>query len=129
MWSSSAPCATKTNLGFYSQSFRRFSYNSPMVWHKVVIEHNKLERVQMIVGDINRVEFDPSEALSAALIDVDLYLPTLAAIRKIYDRLVPGGTIVVDDVMEGPLYDGAYQAFHQFVAATRNSNSTGRVAV
>src|SRR5436190_249281 len=106
------------NPGFYSQSFRRFSYNSPTIWRKVVIEYNKLDRVQMIVGDINRLDFEPQQRFSAALIDVDLYLPTLAAIREVYDRLTPGGTMVVDDVIKGPLYDGAYQAFHEFVAET-----------
>jgi SAM-dependent methyltransferase len=101
--------------GFNAQSFGKFSYNSASVWHKVVVEQNKLSRVRMVVGDIKRVEFDPDQCFSTALIDVDLYLPTLAALRKVYNCLVEGGTIVVDDIVEDSLYDGAYKAFHEFV--------------
>lgn len=104
--------------GFNAQSFGKFSYNSPAVWHKVVVEQNRLSRVRMIIGDIKRVEFDRGQQFSTALVDVDLYLPTLAALRKVYERLVEGGTIVVDDVVQDSLYDGAYKAFHEFVGET-----------
>jgi SAM-dependent methyltransferase len=104
--------------GFYAQSFGRFSYNSSAVWHKVVVDENRLNRVQMVVGDIKEVEFEPRQQFSTALIDVDLYLPSMVALRKVYGRLVQGGTIVVDDVVEGSLYDGAHRAFREFVSTT-----------
>jgi hypothetical protein len=49
----------KEKPGFYAQSFGRFSYNSSAVWHKVVVEENRLKRVHMVVGDIKEVEFEP----------------------------------------------------------------------
>ena len=51
-----------------------------------------------------------------ALLDVDLYRPILAVLDALYDRLPPGAIIVVDDCEPGS-FDGALQAFDEFVAA------------
>lgn len=96
-----------------------FSFNSPDLWKRTVIEHNHLERVVMVTSDIKRVTFQPGQLFSTALVDVDLYQPTKAALDKIYPLVVEGGTIVVDDVSDrGGPYDGAYSAFMDFVEAT-----------
>ena len=42
--------------------FRRFSCNSPAVWRNVV-EQNRLQRAQMVVGDIKQVQFEPGPAV------------------------------------------------------------------
>jgi hypothetical protein len=35
---------------------------------------------------------------------------------KVFDALVDGGAILVDDVLDGSTYDGAYQAYMEFCA-------------
>jgi predicted O-methyltransferase YrrM len=51
-----------------------------------------------------------------AFLDVDLYLPIKKTLPKLYDALVEGGAIVVDDVLNNTTYDGAYQAYMEFCA-------------
>jgi predicted O-methyltransferase YrrM len=47
---------------------------------------------------------------------VDLYQPTKKTLPKIFDQLVDGGVILLDDVAEGGAYDGANQAYIEFCA-------------
>ena len=47
--------------------------------------------------------------------DVDLYIPIKESIlEKFYDKLTPGGLIMVDDVKNASCWDGAHQAYHEF---------------
>ena len=53
--------------------------------------------------------------MKVALLDVDLYYPTKIALQKIYERLVPGGVILVDNChQKSYVYDGAKQAYDEF---------------
>jgi hypothetical protein len=104
----------RLNRGKQGHSYTGFSYNSKRIWERRVIQDNGLKRVKTIAQEIKRVHFDPDQMFSTALIDVDLYLPTKAALEIIYPRLVQGGTIIVDDVCEGGRYDGAFAAFMEF---------------
>lgn len=108
----------RLNRGKQRYSYRGFSYNSMRVWERNVVQDNGLKRVKIIPGDIKRVNLDPGQTFSTALIDVDLYLPTKAALEIIYPRLVRGGTIIVDDACEDGPYEGAFAAFMEF-AKTR----------
>jgi len=45
---------------------------------------------------------------------VDLYLPTKKTLIKVYDFLVDGGAILVDDVQANNKYDDAYQVYMEF---------------
>jgi O-methyltransferase len=102
------------NRGNEGYSYTGFSYNSLRVWERNVVQDNGLKRVKIIPEDIKRVHFDPKQMFSTALLDVDLYLPTKAALETIYPRLVPGGTIIVDDACEGGPFEGAFAAFKEF---------------
>jgi O-methyltransferase len=95
-------------------SYTGFSYNSVRVWERNVVQDNGFKRVKIIPEDIKRVNFDSNQMFSTALLDVDLYLPTKAALEIIYPRLVPGGTIIVDDACEGGPFEGAFAAFKEF---------------
>jgi hypothetical protein len=55
-----------------------------------------------------------SDSRWPALLDADLYLPTKRAIVTIYDALEPGGIMMVDDVTNGTVYDGAAAAYFEF---------------
>ncbi|MEO5679860.1 MAG: class I SAM-dependent methyltransferase [Acidimicrobiales bacterium] len=72
-------------------------------------------RVRAVKADIVSWVPDISEKLSFCLIDVDLYQPVKAALKKLVPLMQPGGIIVVDDCKEHPLWDGALQAYQEFV--------------
>ncbi|HVN64762.1 MAG TPA: TylF/MycF/NovP-related O-methyltransferase, partial [Candidatus Binataceae bacterium] len=78
--------------GKENYSYSAFSYNSAKIWERTVVRRNNLRRVRIIPGDIKKVRFADEQRFSTALIDVDLYLPTKAALEIIYPRLIPGGT-------------------------------------
>lgn len=61
------------------------------------------------------MNYDNLAPFKLILLDVDLYLPTKKTLPKIYDLLVDGGIVVVDDVQDNMNYDGAYQAYMEFV--------------
>ena len=79
-----------------------------------IFRRHGFDRIEVIRADI--VEL-PGSALPAevcvALMDVDLLEPTLAGLRKLYPRLVPGGTILVDDCGPGG-GKGPWQARHAY---------------
>ncbi|MGH7812730.1 MAG: TylF/MycF/NovP-related O-methyltransferase [Candidatus Binataceae bacterium] len=105
--------------GKENYSYTGFSYNSADIWRRNVVENNQLRRVRIIPEDIKKVHFDSGQAFSTALIDVDLYLPTKAALEIIYPLMAPGGTILVDDVCEDGPYEGAHAAFIEYSSANR----------
>ncbi len=51
-----------------------------------------------------------------ALIDVDLYLPTLASLETVFPKLVTCGDILVDASIENSIFDGSLQALSTFCA-------------
>jgi O-methyltransferase len=75
------------------------------------------EGVELVKGDIASV---PDEALPASvavcLIDVDLEIPTYAGLSRVFDRLHPGGVILVDDCDPLNDYAGALVGYRQFVS-------------
>lgn len=61
-----------------------------------------ISNVQLIEGDImvtlpDYIEKFPHEKIALLHIDVDVYEPSALALRLLYDRIVPGGVIVLDD--------------------------------
>lgn len=102
----------KRGKGF---SFVGFRYNDVRIWKRVVVDLNSFSRIKIIASDIKQVEFADDVRFSTALIDVDLYKPTLAALEKIYPRMTPGGSIIVDDVVWDTPWDGSRVAFQEFV--------------
>lgn len=68
----------------------------------------------------------PSELPPVAfcLLDVDLYQPVVKGLRLIWEKLSPGGIIVVDDCaaanprfqVDADRFDGALQAYQEFLA-------------
>lgn len=69
--------------------------------------------IQVDVSDFNFADISP---ISFCLLDVDLFLPTKKCLPRIYDNMSSGGIIVVDDCEPEKLYDGALQAYEEFVA-------------
>ena len=90
---------------------KAFGYNDYEVWKKNFIQ---FPFVQAIKSDCSAVDYTKLGPIKVAFLDVDLYLPTKKTLTKIYDVLVSGGVILVDDVLANNKYDGAYQAYMEF---------------
>jgi len=89
-----------------------FSYNDLESWKKNFKEFNFVKAIQK---DIKNFDFNEIRPLKFVLLDVDLYLPTLTALKKLKNNMTPGGILMVDDVSQDNSWDGANQAFNEFV--------------
>ena len=77
---------------------------------------NNLKNVKAISCDVKDFNFSDIAPFSFVLLDVDLYKPIKNVLVKIFPLMSPGGIIVVDDCnKDSQMWDGAYQAFKEFV--------------
>jgi hypothetical protein len=90
---------------------KAFGYNDFKVWKK---NFSRYPFVQAIQSDCSIVNYAKIGPIKLAFLDVDLYLPTKKTLVKLYEVLVDGGVILVDDVLANNKYDGAYQAYMEF---------------
>ena len=90
---------------------RGFAYNDYGVWRR---NFAAFPFVKAIQGDCATLDYAQLAPVKLALLDVDLYLPTKLTLPKLFDALVDGGAILVDDVLDSSTYDGAYQAYVEF---------------
>mgnify|MGYP006083489935 CR=1 FL=1 len=88
-----------------------FSYNNFDIWKK---NFRNFEFVEAIKTDVKKFVFKDIKPIKFALLDVDLYLPTLSALNNLRENMVDGGILMVDDVSENNSWDGANQAFKEF---------------
>jgi len=86
-------------------------------WVDATLKYNGINNVELYEADINTFNFDDHkiDKISLCLVDVDLYLPVLSALNKIFDRMEKGGIIIVDDCRQDEYYDGALQAYNEFI--------------
>lgn len=76
---------------------------------------NAFTNVQLVQADVVDYNFGSIGPIAFALIDVDLFLPVQAALQKVWDQLSPGGVIVVDDCAPNAEWDGALEAYRNFL--------------
>lgn len=88
-----------------------FAYNDYDVWRRNFAAYPFVTAIQ---GDCATLDYTQLAPIKLVLLDVDLYLPTKSALPKLFDALVHGGAILVDDVLNSSTYDGAYQAYMEF---------------
>jgi hypothetical protein len=87
---------------------------------KTVLEHKGVaQNVELIQGDVCQtipeyLEKHPELRISLLNIDVDVYEPTRAALEHLYDRVVTGGVIMLDDYAN--VFPGANAAVEEFLA-------------
>ncbi len=89
-----------------------FNYITLKSWSKNFIGEKYLK---IICCDCKSFDYRTVAPIKFALIDVDLYLPTLAALEGIFRVLSDDGSILIDDCRDGVLYDGAFAAFNTFI--------------
>ena len=99
------------NRGKALEELTAFTYNDYEVWSKNFSEFKFVVPVQ---SDCSILDYSKYGPIKVAFLDVDLYLPTQKTLPKLYDNLVSGGVILVDDVLHGTMYDGAFQAYTEF---------------
>jgi predicted O-methyltransferase YrrM len=97
--------------GFRNNSLKRFEYT---------LKRNSCRRTFCVQSDVQQYEFQ--RPISFCLLDVDLYKPTISALRKVWPMLSPGGIIVVDDCKPANQFDGAMQAYTEFTESERLSS-------
>jgi O-methyltransferase len=92
-----------------------FSMNDQR-WFDYTMRLNKLNNVRSIAGDIKTMDLEKiTQRLCFVLLDVDLYRPSKKALEKIWPYVVPGGVIVIDDCAPNQVFDGARQAWEEFI--------------
>jgi O-methyltransferase len=95
--------------------FTSFQVNAKK-WFDGTMDMNGIKRVKSIKADVNRYDLTALAPLSFVLLDVDLYRPTKKSMKDLYKALSPGGIMVVDDcTLNSIRYDGAHQAYKEFV--------------
>lgn len=94
-----------------------FTYNDFDVWKK---NFSEFPFVTAIRADCSEVDYGKIGPIKLAFLDVDLYLPIKKTLPRLYDALAAGGSIVVDDVADGNVYDGAFQAYMEFCEANKH---------
>jgi SAM-dependent methyltransferase len=85
-------------------------------WFDKTMRLNGLHNVTSIQADASKFDYSSVGPISFALVDLDLYLPMKAALGAAFAVLSPGGILVADDCQPNINYDGALQAFTEFVS-------------
>ncbi len=99
------------NRGKALEDLVAFNYNDFDVWKG---NFTDFDFVVPVKADCSAVDYAKLGPIAVAFLDVDLYLPTKQTLPKLFDALVPGGVILIDDVKNNNVYDGAYQAYMEF---------------
>jgi O-methyltransferase len=69
---------------------------------------------EICVGDASSIDWSVYAPISAVLLDIDLYIPTLKVLNNIWEHLADDGGIVVDDCLPSTAWDGSLQAVEEF---------------
>jgi len=95
------PNRSKVLGGWNPSSFRDAFFKFVDIHHAdSFVPHAK--RIQIVEGDINEtvpryVSDNPGLRIALLHLDVDLYRPNLTALQHLYDRVVRGGLVVLDE--------------------------------
>ena len=83
-------------------------------WFDRTMRRNDVSRVTAFRADATEFDYTEIAPFRLVFIDVDLYRPVLETLRATYDLVSPGGTIIIDDCMQGGEWGGAYDAYIEF---------------
>jgi hypothetical protein len=97
-----------------SNKYQFYKSNSRDWFSKTLLAHGIVDAI-VIEDDCKNVDYSKLGPISFSLFDVDLYLPTKEVLPALYEALIPGGIIIVDDCDPAhPIYDGAGEAYLEF---------------
>ena len=100
--------------GKKKSDINRFKSGSPMLFERH-LRRLGYDNFKVIVGDCEDVDWRSIAPIAVVLLDVDLYLPTKHTLERIWPYMIPGGACLVDDCKEGGPFDGALQAYSEFI--------------
>lgn len=95
--------------------FTGFSNNSKE-YFDFAMKANNIQMVKSIQADVNKFDFTSIGEISFCLIDVDLYLPVKTSLNGVNIQMKKGGIIVIDDCRGNNVFDGALQAYREFIS-------------
>jgi O-methyltransferase len=82
-----------------------------------LLAHWGTPEIELVQGDITTIDDALlPEKVAVSLVDVDLDVPVYEGLRRIYPRLLEGGTILVDDCSESEDWRGPRIAYQRFVS-------------
>jgi hypothetical protein len=128
--------------GFLFDTFNGFDYpeaqtSSDQIWkntHKLYGVEETIKHVSKTLDYVktdivlceNNICVDPLsddiKSIVVANIDVDMYEPTIAALNKVTDLVVPGGIIICEDAASTPGLYGAYLAMEEFLESEKGKD-------
>jgi hypothetical protein len=97
------------------ESLRGHFTENKKSWFDRSMRLHGVERVKSIQSDVTELDFSALSPIAFCLIDVDLYKPIHNILPKVYAAMAPGGVIIVDDCAPNTPWDGALQAYEEFV--------------
>lgn len=98
-----------------SPRMREIFSSNKREWVQHSLDIAGVREVELVERDCTKYDYSSLGGIAFCLIDVDLYKPVLATLEMIYRELSPGGIVVVDDCQPHDLWDGALQAYNEFV--------------
>jgi hypothetical protein len=101
--------------GKTEESLKRGFASNKKKWFEKTMKINKIEQVNCIEADATTVDYNNLGCISLALIDLDLYLPVKEVLGRVWPLLSSQGIIIVDDCVQGQRYDGALEAYNEFM--------------
>jgi O-methyltransferase len=94
----------------------RYSFrDNKRSWFERTMLLHGIDRVISIDNDVSNFDFSTIAPIAFCLLDVDLYIPIRDALPKIYDVMTPGGVLIIDDCRPVNEWDGALQAYEEFI--------------
>jgi O-methyltransferase len=97
-----------------SDTYGYYRSNSKDWYQKTLLAHG-INGAKVFKADASAFDYKKIGEIAFCLFDVDLYKPTKSTLPLLYERLVPGGIIIVDDCSpDESIYDGAGQAYREF---------------
>jgi O-methyltransferase len=95
---------------------RSYFADNRVEWFEETVRYWRLRNVRVVRADATSFDFACLGGIAFALLDVDLYKATRAILPRLYERLGPGGIVVVDDCTPDQEWDGAYEAYVEFTS-------------
>jgi O-methyltransferase len=95
------------------RNYRSFSYNQRELFEANLAKCG-FNNMLVIEADASVFDWHKLPRIDVMLLDVDLYVPTRAALAQSFDRWSRRAHIMVDDVAPGTSYDGAHDAYLEF---------------
>lgn len=104
-------------------AYGAFSYNDVDIFRSNM-RKNGYSNVECFVSDASKFDWSSIPPIDVMLLDVDLYIPTLAVLRNSMSRWAGNYRVMVDDVRPGGSWDGAHQAYYEFAEEAKLATRT-----